>query len=98
MKFIKVIVLTLSLFIVSNSTLCYGAIYDKDEYNEICKVLQENNIVPAYRRYAESVRRYRKRCRVSDEPLHLSDQSGGRVLQNLRQQQHGWHLLLREVI
>ena len=45
MKFIKVIVLTLSLFIVSNSTLCYGAIYDKDEYNEICKVLQENNIV-----------------------------------------------------
>ena len=45
MKFIKVIVLTLSLFIVSNSTLCYGAIYNKDEYNEICKVLQENNIV-----------------------------------------------------
>ena len=30
---------------MSNSTLCYGAIYDKDEYNEICKVLQENNIV-----------------------------------------------------
>ena len=30
MKFIKVIVLTLSLFIVSNSTLCYGAIYNKD--------------------------------------------------------------------
>ena len=45
MKFIKIIILTLSLFIVSNSTLCYGAIYDKDEYNEICKVLQENNIV-----------------------------------------------------
>ena len=45
MKLIKVIILTLSLFIVSNSTLCYGAIYDKDEYNEICKVLQENNIV-----------------------------------------------------
>jgi hypothetical protein len=45
MKFIKVIVLTLSLFIVSNSTLCYGAIYNKDEYNELCKVLQENNIV-----------------------------------------------------
>ena len=45
MKFIKAIILTLSLFIVSNSTLCYGAIYDKDEYNEICKVLQENNIV-----------------------------------------------------
>ena len=45
MKFIKIIILTLSLFIASNSTLCYGAIYDKDEYNEICKVLQENNIV-----------------------------------------------------
>ena len=45
MKFIKAIILTLSLFIASNSTLCYGAIYDKDEYNEICKVLQENNIV-----------------------------------------------------
>ena len=45
MKFIKAIILTLSLFIVSNSTLCYGAIYNKDEYNEICKVLQENNIV-----------------------------------------------------
>ena len=45
MKLIKVIILTLSLFIASNSTLCYGAIYDKDEYNEICKVLQENNIV-----------------------------------------------------
>lgn len=45
MKLIKVIILTLSLFIVSNSTLCYGAIYDKDEYNEICKLLQENNIV-----------------------------------------------------
>lgn len=45
MKFIKAIILTLSLFIVSNSTLCYGAIYNKDEYNKICKVLQENNIV-----------------------------------------------------
>lgn len=45
MKFIKAIFLTLSLLLVSNSTLCYGGIYNKDDYTKICKVLEENNII-----------------------------------------------------